>query len=289
MDMLLAVLRFGRHEQPVVIDVYSTLNFHYALACGLLCQWIGIRYFCVLHGGNLPRRLKDNPYLCNLLFGRASKLIAPSEYLKAAFTKSSYNVEVIPNGIPIKNYPFRLRDKPRPRLLWVRAFDSTYNPAMAVQVIKLLAEKYDDAVLCMVGPDRDGSMETCKRLAKELEVSERIIFTGQLSKTAWISLANEYDIFINTTNFDNTPISVIEAMALGLAVVSTNAGGVPYLIENGREGMLVEMRDINSMTTTVAELVEGRISSSELVTHARHKVEKFDYMFVAEQWKDTLI
>src|SRR5690606_31616955 len=94
-----------------------------------------------------------------------------------------------------------------------------------------------NASLCMVGPDTDGSLSQVKALAKQLKVSVK--FTGKLTKSEWNQLSKEYNIFINTTNFDNMPVSVIEAMALGLPVVSTNVGGLPYLITDGVDGMLV--------------------------------------------------
>ncbi|RMH18305.1 MAG: glycosyltransferase family 1 protein, partial [Gammaproteobacteria bacterium] len=98
-DMLYAVLRYGRQEQPVLIDVYSTLNFWYAVLSAAFCRIRGLRYFCVLRGGNLPRRLKQNPFLCQVLFGGAEKLIAPSRYLQVAFQEAGYDAVVIPNGI----------------------------------------------------------------------------------------------------------------------------------------------------------------------------------------------
>ncbi|HRF25454.1 MAG TPA: hypothetical protein PLR98_14875, partial [Chitinophagaceae bacterium] len=73
-EMLWAVWKYGRQEQPVVIDVYSTLNFYYALLCGMLCRLKNIPYLCILHGGNLPSRLLHNPRLCRYLFGHAHKL-----------------------------------------------------------------------------------------------------------------------------------------------------------------------------------------------------------------------
>lgn len=287
-EMLWAVLRYGRREQPVVIDVYSTLGFYYALACGGLCQWLGIRYYCVLHGGNLPARLQRSPQLCRWLFGKASRLIAPSAYLQAAFQQAGYAAEIIPNFIPLANYSFKERPPLRPRLLWVRAFDATYNPAMAIQVLHTLLQQYPNATLCMVGPDKDGSRAACERLAQELGLTDRVRFTGQLSKQEWIALSADYDIFINTTNFDNTPVSVIEAMALGLPVVSTNVGGIPYLITHEEEGLLVEKDDVAGMTAAIVRLLREEVLATRLAKQAREKAEHFDTERIVAQWKKLL-
>lgn len=287
-DMLWSILRYGRKEQPVVIDVYSTLNFYYAYFCGLLCRLLGISYICILHGGNLPYRLKRLPMMSRMLFGGARDLVAPSGYLQAAFLKNGYAASVIPNFIPIENYPFKLRSKVEPRLLWVRAFDATYNPQMAIHVLHLLSDKYPQAALCMVGPDKDGSMNSCRQLAQELGIADRVQFTGRLTKREWIGLSSDYDLFINTTNFDNTPVSVIEAMALGLPVVSTNVGGVPYLIANNVDGVLVESGDVEKMIEKILFLIENSNQAMLIASKARQKAEQFDWNHVKSEWFELL-
>ena len=138
------------------------------------------------------------------------------------------NLISIPNVIEIENYPFLERKKAKPNLLWVRSFAKIYNPMMAVDVFVSLKRKYPEATLCMVGPEKDGSLSIAKQKAAALELD--IQFTGKLTKEEWINESKQYDIFVNTTHFDNMPVSVVEAMSLGLAVVSTNVGGIPFLL-----------------------------------------------------------
>ena len=289
LDMLLAIILYGRREAPVVIDVYSTLNFYYALACGLLCQLLSVPYHCVLHGGNLPERLDRWPRASRYLFGRADRLIAPSRYLQDAFAKRGYEAVVVPNFLPIENYGFRLRRQLQPRLLWVRAFDAIYNPALAIRILKGLQERYPGASLCMVGPDKDGSQATCRELAKSLGVAERVRFTGRLPKAEWIALSRDYDIFINTTNFDNTPVSVMEAMALGLPVVSTNAGGLPFLITHDTDGLLVPVGDEEAFLLAISRLLDDAATAEKLSRNGRKKVERFAWEQVKPLWCKLLL
>lgn len=287
-EMLWAVWKYGRKEQPVVIDVYSTLNFYYALLCCMLCRLKEIPYLCVLHGGNLPMRLRNSPRLSKYLFRYAHKLIAPSGYLQASFREAGYEAEVIPNFIPIASYPFKKRHQISPRLLWVRAFDKTYHPQMAVRVLYELSKQYPDARLCMVGPDKDGSLEVCQTLAKELEIKDKITFTGRLSKPEWIHLSADYDIFISTTNFDNMPVSVIEAMALGMPVVSTDVGGLPYLIEHERTGLLTPPNDTAAMTEAILRLLGDAELSGKLSLAGRAKAETLSWEAVKPKWLEIL-
>ena len=138
----------------------------------------------------------------------------------------------------------------------------------------------------MVGPDKDGSLEMCKKYAAEKKLP--VTFSGKLTKEDWIALAKEYDIFINTTHFDNTPVSVIEAMALGLPVVSTNVGGVPYLLDNKKEALLVPDDDSEAFVEAIVSLCNNSSLTRGLVQNARRKAEDFDWKNVKHLW-DALL
>lgn len=290
MDMVWAILAHGKSVRIVLIDSYSSPKaFTYVWTTSQLCRLIKIPYIPILHGGDFPNRLQKWPRLCKMIFQNSFANVAPSEYLKAAFNKHGYVTTLIPNSIDIHAYPFQVRKKVSPKLLWVRAFDhETYNPKMAIRVLYILSQTYPDAQLCMVGPDKDGSLERCKALATELDVAGQITFTGRLSKKEWIDLSVEFDIFISTTNFDNMPVSVIEAMALGLPVVSTNVGGVPYLIENRIDGYLVPKGDVKSMEEAIQYILSHPDFTQQLSVNARQKAEQFDWEWIQEKWINLL-
>ena len=110
---------------------------------------------------------------------------------------------------------------------------------MAIHVLKKVLEKYENAYLCMVGPKKDETMNDCKELVNELGITDKVNFTGKLEKNQWVELSKKFNIFINTTNYDNLPVSVLEVMALGIPIVSTNAGGLKYLLNHNSDSLLV--------------------------------------------------
>ena len=206
---------------------------------------------------SLPSRLKKSKRACDKLFLNSYANVAVSGYLENEFEKSGYKTVVIPNSIDISKYPFTLRDHTRPRLLWVRSFHRQYNPNMAADVIAELLKKYPDAFLCMVGPDKDGSMEEFRNYVNQMGIESHVMITGKLSKVEWINLSRDYDFFINTTNVDNTPVSVIEAMAMGMCVISTDPGGIPYLLNDGTDSFLVKPGDHNAMADKIHQLIHN--------------------------------
>lgn len=287
LDMVWTTLRYARKVDFVLIDTYSTKNFWYAFIISQLCRLLGVRYITKLHGGNLPDRLRRNPALSDWVFGHAYKITAPSGYLMENFAASGYaNLHYVPNSIDIGKYTFTQRAITVPRLLWVRSFSKIYNPEMAIRVLSQLKTEFPEAVLCMVGPDKENIAPQCKKLARELGVA--VIFTGKLSKKRWIRLSEKFNIFINTTHFDNTPVSLIEAMAIGLPVVSTNVGGIPFLVRDGKTALLVGDNATDEMVSAIGLLAKNPELVSRLVIQSRLMAEQFDWQVVRHKWFEIL-
>ena len=283
LDMLWSCIWNSKWADAVLIDTYSTQNFYYAYACSLVCRLFNIPYLPMLHGGNLPERLEQNPKLSTSIFNNSFKNISPSIYLKNVFSKKGYdNVEYIPNSILLENYSVYPKSFNTIRLLWVRSFSKIYNPIMAIEVLIRLKELGHEAELCMIGPDTDGSLEKVKKYAKNIGVKTR--FAGKLTKEEWVNISEDYNIFMNTTNYDNMPLSIIEAMALGFPIASTDVGGIPFLIKNEEEGLLSPKNDANVMAKNIIRIFKDEKLRVNLSTNARKNAECFDWQSLKNQW-----
>ena len=288
LDMLSSIVLQVRWADYVLIDTYSTQNFYYAYLCSQLCRLLNLNYLPILHGGNLPKRLEDNPKLSRAIFKHAYVNIAPSAYTEVAFKAKGFdNVKCIPNSIEINNYAFSNRAIESVNLLWVRSFSKLYNPKLAVDILHALQNKKIDSSLCMVGPDNDGSLLATKHYAASLGLD--VTFTGKLSKKEWIARSKNYNVFINTTNFDNMPISVIEAMALGLPIVSTNVGGLPYFLTHNYNALLVAPNESKLFVNQIITLVNDEAKKTTLITNARHAASQYAWQSVKKLWKATLV
>ncbi len=287
LDMIITTFLKVRKVDYILIDTYSTSSFWYSFFCSQIARFFKAKYIPILHGGDLPNRLKNNPYLCKLIFKHSYANVAPSNYLLEKFKEKGFkNVIFIPNSIELKDYQFKQRTIIQPKILWVRSFAKIYNPKMAVEVLKLLKEKYPVASLTMVGPDKDGSLIETKEFAKSLNLE--VNFTGKLSKKEWTDLAAEHDIFINTTHFDNTPVSVIEAMALGLPVVTTNVGGIPYMLTNNENALLINDTMSIEMVNAIDNLLNDSLLTEKITTNAKLLVYNMDWQRVKLKWGELL-
>lgn len=285
-QMLGSVLRYRSQTDFVLIDTYSTSNFWYAMLVSQMCRLFGLRYIAILHGGNLPVRLKNNPVWSRFLFANAYRNIAPSGYLVQKFREAGYDrVYRIPNPVPIGDIAFKERKIFAPRLLWVRSLSAIYNPEMAVKTLSLLKKDFPDATLCMVGPN-SGCLKNVEQVAAGLGLPVR--FTGRLDKKDWLSLSAEYDFFINTSNVDNMPFSLVEAAALGLAIVSTNVGGIPFLFQDNATARLVAPSDFEAMAHSIADLIRHPGTAREMTVRARQIALDCDWSQARGQWLEIL-
>ena len=288
LDMLLATIRLKKKVDFLLIDTYSSSNFWFAFLVSQLARMLNLKYIPILHGGNLPARLMKNPKASRFIFENSYKNIAPSKYILQVFTEAGFkNTHYIPNSIEIENYSFKKRTVAVPKLLWVRAFAKIYNPNMAIEVFKSIKNQFPEATLTMVGSDKDGSLATAKKLAHDYNLD--VFFPGQMQKKEWIEMSSDYSVFLNTSRFDNMPVSIIEAMALGMPVISTNVGGISYLLENKKDALLVENEAVAQMVEAIKELCDNPSLVEKLSVNARQKAQGFDWHFIKNKWKETLI
>lgn len=286
-DMLATTFRFSNKADYVIIDTYSALNFWSSLLVSQMCRMSNRKYIPILHGGNLPDRLKRHPYLCKLIFENSYKNVTPSHYLLEAFENAGFsNLRYIPNTIEIKAYPFKERRSIKPNLLWVRSLASIYNCPMALRVMSLLQKNIPDVQLTMVGPDKENLLPELQKQVQDQKLN--IVFKGKLEKSVWLELSKNFDIFINTTHSDNMPVSLIEAMALGLPIVSTNVGGIPFLLENEVTALLVNDDDAQGMASAVERILTDTELRERIIRNARQKASEYDWNEVKSKWLELL-
>lgn len=284
-NMIKTVHRYRKVTSHVLIDTYSTTNFWYAIIIGRLCEIHRLKYIPILHGGNLPQRWHTHPKVLKRYLNKAHRVVSPSDYLKHAFAKAGFHqTKVIPNSIELSHYPFLQRSMATCNLLWVRSLDAIYNPMMAIKALEIVQKTDPEATLTMVGPDKDGSMEGCKKYVQHKKLN--VEFTGLLSKKEWIERSTTASIFLNTARFDNMPVSILEAMALGLPVISTRVGGIPHMIEDGVNGILVPSNDVEAMVIAIHGLLKKPDLVHKLSKNGIEFVRKYDWTVVKEQWND---
>jgi glycosyltransferase involved in cell wall biosynthesis len=287
--MVSTVWRRRRDYDVAQVDIFSGFAFMWAEAACVALRLAGKPYVLTLHGGNLPQFSRQWPGRVRRLLKSAEVVTTPSRYLADSLGVLRSDLKLLPNPLDVSAYEFRKRVAPGPRLIWLRAFHEIYNPLLAIHVLNDICRDYPDAHLTMVGPDKgDGSLQSVRRLAQSMGISDRLVLPGAVAKQDVPTWLNRGDIFLNTTNIDNTPVSVLEALACGLCVVSTNVGGIPYLLEDGQDGLLTAPGNAEQMAAAVRRIMTEPGLGEHLSVEARKKAERFDWSSTLPQWKVLL-
>ena len=250
-EIVMTVVGRRRSIDILIVEVYSGPSFVIADTVSLIGKYLGIPTIGVLHGGSLPGFMARHTKWVSRVLHRFDELVTPSAYLKEAFRDFGFKSRIIPNVIDLELYPHRLRRKIEPKLIWMRAFHSIYNPGLAIEAFSLILDKQADATLVMAGVDK-GLEASVKRLARDLGVDRRTRFPGFLDPESKAREFSEADIYLNTNDVDNMPVTVVESCAFGLPVIATDVGGIGCLITHGIEGLLVPAGNAEGIADAVS-------------------------------------
>lgn len=290
LDMLSTIWNQRERYSVAQIDGFSGSAFRWAETSAWALERLKKPFVLTLHGGNLPSFAAQHPHRISRLINAGAIVTTPSRYLLEEMSTYRSDIRLIPNPIDIEPYPFRLRSSPTPRLLFLRALHRMYNPSLAVQTLQELSQTHPDAALTMVGPDKgDGAKADLLENISLMGLQDSVTISGAVTKADVPNIMSQADIFINTTNVDNTPISVIEAMACGLCIVSTNVGGIPYLLEHEHDALLVPPNDPQAMADAVRRILTEPGLAERLSRNARSKAEQFDWSVILPQWEALLL
>jgi glycosyltransferase involved in cell wall biosynthesis len=291
MDMLRTAWAHRRRYEIAQVDVYSGRAFVWAETVCAVLRRARKPYVLTLHSGNLPLFARQWTRRMITLLRSAAVVTAPSPYLLQQMTQYRADIRLLPNAIDIGAYSFRLRRAVQPRLMWLRqfSFPEVYNPLLALNVVKMLVGEHPDIRLTMVGTDNgEGEVDRFQEFLSKEGLAGHITLPGGVSKPHVPHWLNKGDIFLNTTNTDNTPVSVVEAMASGLCIVSTNVGGIPYLLQHEHDALVVPPNDASAMAQAVHRLLTEEGLAERLSLNARRKAEQLDWSVVLPKWTSLL-
>lgn len=282
-----AALLAWRRVDVVVVACFSGRSFWISEFGTLLGRLGGRKVVVFLHGGNLPVFGPEHRPRVDRVLRRADLVLAPSDYLAGTFREWGIDVRVIPNVLALDEYTYRHRDRVAPRLLWMRTFQEHYDPITALRCLARVREVHPGARMTMAGADH-GLLDATVAEAERLGLSGAVDFPGFLDAAGKRRAFAEHDVFLNTNVVDNMPVSVLEAAASGLVLVATAVGGIPDLVSDGEDALLVPVGDDEAMARAVLHLVADADAASRLSAGARALAERSGWRRVRASWEREL-
>jgi glycosyltransferase involved in cell wall biosynthesis len=214
----------------------------------------------------------------------ADMLVAPSGFLVDVFARHGLKARSIFNIMDFSRFQYRQRGKLRPVLMTNRILEPLYNVECILRSFAMIQECYPEASLTIAhdGPSRPG----LEKMAGELKL-RNTRFIGRVPHDQVPSLYGSADLYLTTPNIDCMPGSILECFASGVPVVATNAGGIPYIAENERTALLVDINDHQALAECVFRLLDDEKLVVRLTTEAREEVNRYEWSCVRNQWLEA--
>jgi glycosyltransferase involved in cell wall biosynthesis len=198
------------------------------------------------------------------------------------FARFGVRAESIANFVDPDAVCFRRRTSLRPVFLSNRNFQALYNVPCVLRAFAVIQARIPDAQLIVIGdgPERDVVHETARALALR-----NVEFVGAVRPTEMGRWYDRADVYLNASDIDNMPNSIIESFACGLPVATTRAGGIPYVVENERNGLLVDCGDHEGLAAAALRLLDDAALAQRVIAEGLRDVEQqYTWGAVSDQW-----
>ena len=267
-----------------VIHVFSASYFSFVLAptpAILISRLYRRKILLNYHSGEAEDHLRRWRRTAIATIRLVDSVVVPSEYLVRVFAAFGLKATAIYNLIDTSKFRLRERSPLRPVFLSNRNLESHYGVDRVLRAFKIIQQEIDEASLTIAG---DGSQSRAlKTLAKDLDL-QNTRFIGQVDPAAIADVYDATDIFLNGSEIDNQPLSILEAFSCGLPVVTTDAGGIPDIVEDRRTGMVVARGDYSEMAKRAISLLNNPSLSKQIVDQARRECLKYSWDAVRDAW-----
>ena len=214
---------------------------------------------------------------------RASAVIVPSRFLQSVFAEYGIHARIIPNIVNLEVFkPAPGARQPATHIVVTRNLEAIYGVDVAIRAAALLRREFPDLRMSIAGsgPER----ESLERLVRELDLTGTVRFTGRLEVADVAALYRDADIVLNSSRADNTPNSLLEGAASGVPIVSTDVGGVPYLLEHQRTAWLVPPDDPAALASGVATVLRDAPLRERLRDNGLALAATCAWSLVRAQW-----
>jgi L-malate glycosyltransferase len=272
-----------------IIHIYSASYFSFLLAptpAILVSRLFRKRTILNYHSGEARDHLSRWRRTAIPTIRLFDTVITPSGYLVDVFKDFELSAKSIFNFVDTDRFRFRERKLIQPVFLSNRNFEAHYNVSCSLRAFSRIQQALPEARLIVVG---DGpEKEKLHSLANELRL-QNVEFVGRIPPEEMPMIYDRADVYLNSPSVDNMPVSIIEAFACGLPVVSTNSGGIPYIVENGMTGLLADDNDHRGLADAALLLFEDTGLANRLAAAARDEVRKYSWENVRKEWQQSYL
>jgi L-malate glycosyltransferase len=279
--LIILIVRLPRYD---IVQVYAASYFSFLLTPApavLIAKLYGKRVIMHYHSGEAEDHLSHWRWMAAPVIRLADAVIVPSGYLVDVFARFGLRARAIFNIAALDEYRFRGRKPLRPVFFTSRSHEPLYNVPCVLRAFALIQAQYPQARLTVGGDG--GERHRLEQLARELKL-RNTIFTGLIPFDRMPAVYDTHDIYLTATDIDNMPNSITECFAAGLPVVTTNAGGVPYVVRHEETGLMVGRDDHEALAANAIRLIEDQELGAAIASRAREECAQYAWPLIKGQW-----
>jgi glycosyltransferase involved in cell wall biosynthesis len=287
-NQLLYLASLRRLREADVVHVFSASYWSFLLGpvpAVEAARRMGKRVVLHYHSGEAEDHLARWGRAVHPWLRRAEEIVVPSDYLRAVFARHGHSARVIPNVVDLGRFRWRDRSPLRPRLLSTRSLEPHYGVGHTLEAFALFRARRPQATLTLAGT---GSEEAAlRRRAGALGVADAVRFRGRVEPEDMPGLCDQHDVFVNSSLVDNQPVSLLEAFAAGLAVVTTPTGAIRQMVADGRAGLLVPAGDPAAMARALEQVLDDPEAARRRARWARREAAAHTWEHVRSAWSEA--
>ena len=269
---LVNLLRAVPRVECIHVLSNSQLSFFLFTAPAIvLGRLLGKRVVVHYHGGGAEAFLARWQALALPMLRRANAIVVPSGYLAGIFRRYGLLAAELPNVLDLEGFGFRHRVPLKPLVIVARHLQPEYAVGVAIRAFAEVARDHPDARAIIAGDGKERN--SLQGLCEELAIADRVRFVGNVPTREMQALYAMSHIYLNASRIDNQPVSILEAFAAGLPVVSSAAGGIPFLVADGQTGLLAADGTHQSLAAHIRTLLAQPELAQSLVLNAHASVQ----------------
>ena len=217
--------------------------------CAAPAVWIarlrGVPVVVNYRGGEAEQFLRRQVAWVRPTLRRAFAIVVPSGFLQDVFGQFEIAAEIVPNIVDLSRFHPGPPRAASHNIIVTRNLEDIYDIPTALRAFAVIRSAYPDATLTVAGSGP--RLDALQQLAQTLGVADGVRFTGRIDNEHITELYRNADLMLNPSTADNMPISLLEAMASAVPIVTTNVGGIPHLVTDARNALLVAPGDPSGM------------------------------------------
>lgn len=235
-------------------------------------------------GGQAQEFLSAAPRIVHRTLRTAGFIVTPSTFLQRVFAGFGLSTLIVPNIVDLSRFQRRaLRPGAAdPHLIVTRNLEAIYDVPTALQAFAIVKERFPRARLTVAGSGPE--LARLQERVRQLQLHDSVAFSGRIDNERIGALYASADLMLNPSTADNMPISILEALASGVPVVSTDAGGIPDLVTDGRTALLVPVGDAAAMARAAIRVLEQPELAQGLADEGAELAASFSWARVAPRW-----